>query len=31
MYKNLASTVRACARATGESPRSIGCFTPLAV
>lgn len=31
MYKNLASTVRACARATGESPGSIGCFTPLAV
>jgi hypothetical protein len=31
MYKNLASTVRACARATGESPRSFGCFTPLAV
>ena len=30
MYKNLASTVRACARASGDIPRSAGCFSPLA-
>ena len=31
MYKNLASTVRVCARATGDTPGSARCFTPLAL
>jgi hypothetical protein len=29
MYKNLASTVRACARATGDTPGFARCSTPL--
>jgi len=31
MYKNLASTVRACARATGDPPGFARCSTPLAL